>query len=219
MSFTHLHLHTLYSLLDGAIRMKDLIKTVKEKGMSSRGRDRPRQHVRRHRLLQEGQGRGHQAHPRAGGLRRRPQGPRGPHREGRQPPHPAGQERGGLRQPPLPLVHRVHATASTTTRASTSRCSRSTARASSRSPRASAARSPRACFRGDMDHARRAALEYKDIFEPGHFFLEIQSNGMPEQEKANDEPQAALARPRHPARRHRGRALHQARGRARRTSC
>jgi DNA polymerase-3 subunit alpha len=28
MSFTHLHLHTLYSLLDGAIRMKDLIKTV-----------------------------------------------------------------------------------------------------------------------------------------------------------------------------------------------
>ncbi len=35
MSFTHLHLHTLYSLLDGAIRMKDLIKNVKEKGMSS----------------------------------------------------------------------------------------------------------------------------------------------------------------------------------------
>ncbi|HYX92761.1 MAG TPA: PHP domain-containing protein, partial [Myxococcaceae bacterium] len=35
MSFTHLHLHTLYSLLDGAIRMKDLVKTVKEKGMSS----------------------------------------------------------------------------------------------------------------------------------------------------------------------------------------
>ncbi|MBM4379109.1 MAG: DNA polymerase III subunit alpha [Deltaproteobacteria bacterium] len=35
MSFTHLHLHTLYSLLDGAIRMKDLIKTVKEKGMGA----------------------------------------------------------------------------------------------------------------------------------------------------------------------------------------
>jgi DNA polymerase-3 subunit alpha len=42
-----------------------------------------------------------------------------------------------------------------------------------------------ACFRGDMDHARRAALEYKSIFEPDHFFLEIQSNGLPEQEKAN----------------------------------
>ena len=35
MSFTHLHLHTLYSLLDGAIRMKDLIKTVQAKGMSA----------------------------------------------------------------------------------------------------------------------------------------------------------------------------------------
>ena len=35
MSFTHLHLHTLYSLLDGAIRMKDLIKTVQAKGMKS----------------------------------------------------------------------------------------------------------------------------------------------------------------------------------------
>ena len=35
MSFTHLHLHTLYSLLDGAIRMKDLIKTVKEKNMGA----------------------------------------------------------------------------------------------------------------------------------------------------------------------------------------
>ncbi len=35
MSFTHLHLHTLYSLLDGAIRIKDLVNTVKEKGMSA----------------------------------------------------------------------------------------------------------------------------------------------------------------------------------------
>ncbi|HZA13786.1 MAG TPA: DNA polymerase III subunit alpha, partial [Myxococcaceae bacterium] len=42
-----------------------------------------------------------------------------------------------------------------------------------------------ACFRGDLDHARRAALEYQSIFEPGHFFLEIQSNGLPEQERAN----------------------------------
>ncbi len=33
--FAHLHLHTQYSLLDGAIRVKDLCKTVKERGMSS----------------------------------------------------------------------------------------------------------------------------------------------------------------------------------------
>ncbi len=33
--FTHLHLHTQYSLLDGAIRMDDLCEAVKEKGMNS----------------------------------------------------------------------------------------------------------------------------------------------------------------------------------------
>jgi DNA polymerase III subunit alpha len=33
--FVHLHLHTQYSLLDGANRLKDLLKHVKQKGMSS----------------------------------------------------------------------------------------------------------------------------------------------------------------------------------------
>src|SRR5260370_5819699 len=35
MSFPHLHLHALCSRVDGAIRIKDLVKTVREKGMSS----------------------------------------------------------------------------------------------------------------------------------------------------------------------------------------
>jgi len=35
MGFTHLHLHTEYSLLDGAIRIRDLAKRLKELGMSS----------------------------------------------------------------------------------------------------------------------------------------------------------------------------------------
>lgn len=35
MSFTHLHVHTEYSLLDGAARIKDLITRVKELGMDS----------------------------------------------------------------------------------------------------------------------------------------------------------------------------------------
>ena len=33
--FVHLHVHTEYSLLDGAIRIKDLIRKVKELGMES----------------------------------------------------------------------------------------------------------------------------------------------------------------------------------------
>ena len=34
-SFVHLHLHTQYSLLDGAIRLKDLIETAKEMGVKA----------------------------------------------------------------------------------------------------------------------------------------------------------------------------------------
>ena len=33
MSFVHLHCHSEYSLLDGAIRVEDLIKKAKEFGM------------------------------------------------------------------------------------------------------------------------------------------------------------------------------------------
>ena len=33
--FTHLHLHTRSSLLDGARRIKDLLKTVQARGMTS----------------------------------------------------------------------------------------------------------------------------------------------------------------------------------------
>ena len=35
MQFVHLHTHTMYSLLDGAARIKDLIKKVKDAGMTS----------------------------------------------------------------------------------------------------------------------------------------------------------------------------------------
>ena len=35
MSFTHLHLHTEYSLLDGACRINRLMDDLKQKGMSA----------------------------------------------------------------------------------------------------------------------------------------------------------------------------------------
>jgi DNA polymerase-3 subunit alpha len=38
---------------------------------------------------------------------------------------------------------------------------------------------------GDIDKAREAALKYKHILGPVNFYLEIQHNGMPEQEAAN----------------------------------
>jgi DNA polymerase-3 subunit alpha len=42
------------------------------------------------------------------------------------------------------------------------------------------------CVRGDLDHARSAVRDYKSIFEPDHFFLELQENGLAEQKIAND---------------------------------
>ncbi|MCB9569748.1 MAG: DNA polymerase III subunit alpha [Myxococcales bacterium] len=38
---------------------------------------------------------------------------------------------------------------------------------------------------GDMDAARQTVLEYKSIFEPGQYFLELQPNGMELQERLN----------------------------------
>ena len=35
MDFVHLHMHTEYSLLDGAARIKKLVKTCKEQGLSA----------------------------------------------------------------------------------------------------------------------------------------------------------------------------------------
>ena len=37
MPFTHLHVHTEFSLLDGASRIKELIETTKALGMDNHG--------------------------------------------------------------------------------------------------------------------------------------------------------------------------------------
>ena len=68
MSFVHLHVHTEYSLLDGACRIRELPKRVKEHGADGLCHHGPRRHVRRHRFLPGLQGRGHQAHHRLRGL-------------------------------------------------------------------------------------------------------------------------------------------------------
>ena len=54
MSFVHLHLHTQYSLLDGANKIAALIPRVKALGHAGGRHHRPRQHVRRGRVLQDG---------------------------------------------------------------------------------------------------------------------------------------------------------------------
>jgi DNA polymerase-3 subunit alpha len=184
MSFTHLHLHTLYSLLDGAIRMKDLVKTVKEKGMSAVA-------VTDH-----------------GNMFGALDFYRKAKEAGLKPilgteTYVAGAK--GRSDRTERISHHLILLAKNETGYANLRYLSSTGYLDGfyYHPRIDkevlkersegligltaclGGEVTSACFRGDMDHARRAALEFKDIFEPGHFFLEVQSNGLPEQERAN----------------------------------
>ncbi len=44
---------------------------------------------------------------------------------------------------------------------------------------------PSLILRGNRDRAKATALQYRDLFAPGHFFLEVQPNGMADQIKVN----------------------------------
>jgi DNA polymerase-3 subunit alpha len=184
MSFTHLHLHTLYSLLDGAIRMKDLISVVQQKGMTSVA------------VTDHGNMFGAiDFYKKAKEANLKPilgteayvAGPKG--RKDRT-------EK--VSNHLILLAKNEEGYANLRYLVSTAyldgfyyhpRMDKQTLKEHSKGLIGLTAclggEVTSACFRGDMDQARRAALEYKQIFEPGHFFLEIQSNGLPEQEKAN----------------------------------
>jgi DNA polymerase III subunit alpha len=184
MSFTHLHLHTLYSLLDGAIRMKDLIKTVQAKGMDSVA---VTDHGNMFATIDF-----YKKAKEAGikpiiGMEAYVAGPKG--RTDRT-------ERIGHHL--ILLAKNNEGYANLRVLSSRGfldgfyyhpRIDKQLLKAHSAGLFGLTAclggEVTSACFRGDMDQARRAALEYKDIFDPGHFFLEVQSNGMPEQERAN----------------------------------
>ncbi len=185
MSFTHLHLHTLYSLLDGAIRMKDLIKAVKEKGMGSVA------------VTDHGNMFGaidfYKKAKEAGikpilGTEAYVAGPKG-----------RADRTDKVSNHLILLAKNDEGYANLRYLVSTAfmdgfyyhpRIDKLALKEHSKGLVALTAclggEVTSACYRGDMDQARRAALEYKEIFDPGHFFLEIQSNGLPEQEKAND---------------------------------
>jgi DNA polymerase-3 subunit alpha len=184
MPFTHLHLHTLYSLLDGAIRMKDLIKTVKAKGMSAVA------------VTDHGNMFGaidfYKKAKDAGikpilGLEAYVAGTKGrTDRTEKVANHLillAKNEEGYANLRLLsskayldgfyyhPRIDKQLLAEHSGGLFGLTACLGGEVTS--------------ACYRGDMDAARSAAREYKDIFAPGHFFLEIQSNGLPEQEKAN----------------------------------
>ncbi len=184
MSFTHLHLHTLYSLLDGAIRMKDLIKTVQAKGMSAVA------------VTDHGNMFGaidfYRKAKDAGikpilGMEAYVAGDKGREDRNEKVAHHlillAENEEGyaNLRV----LASRAYLDGFYYHPRIDKQLLREHSAGLFGLTACLGGEVTAACFRGDMDHARRTAREYKEIFAPDHFFLEIQSNGLPEQELAN----------------------------------
>jgi len=182
--FTHLHLHTLYSLLDGAIRIKDLLATVKAKGMKSVA-------VTDHGNLYGAidfykQARAAGVKPILG-LEAYVAGEKG--RQDRS-------ERVGRHL--ILLAKNAEGWANLRYLSSMAftegfyydpRIDKQLLREHSKGlvglTACLAGEVPRLCRQGDMDGARRVAREYQGIFEPGSFFLEVQSNGMKEQLEVN----------------------------------
>ncbi|MBI5067909.1 MAG: DNA polymerase III subunit alpha [Deltaproteobacteria bacterium] len=182
--FVHLHLHTLYSLLDGAIRIKDLLATVQQKGMKTVA-------VTDHGNL-FGAIDFYQQARKAGvkpilGMEAYVAGEKG--RKDRS-------ERVGRHL--ILLARNAEGWANLRYLSSMAftegyyydpRIDKELLRDHARGliglTACMAGEVPRLCRKGDMDGARAAAREYKSIFEPGAFFLEVQSNGMAEQLEVN----------------------------------
>jgi DNA polymerase-3 subunit alpha len=182
--FVHLHLHTLYSLLDGAIRMKDLLSTVQAKGMKTVA-------VTDHGNLFGAVD--FYKHAKAAGVKpilgmeAYVAGPKG--RRDRT-------ERVGRHL--ILLAKDAEGWANLRYLSSMAfaegfyydpRIDKELLRERSKGLVGLTAclggEVPRLVHKGQMDAARDAVREYKSIFEPGSFFLEVQSNGMPEQVEVN----------------------------------
>jgi DNA polymerase-3 subunit alpha len=182
--FVHLHLHSLYSLLDGAIRIKDLLKTVQAKGMTSVA-------VTDHGNL-HGSVDFYKKAKEAGvkpilGMEAYVAGEKGrldrTERVGRHLVLLAKNEEGWANLRYLsskafidgfyydPRIDKPLLKERSKGLIGLTACL--------------AGEVPRLVRQGDMDGARRVVREYKEIFEPDSFFVEVQSNGMADQLAVN----------------------------------
>ena len=199
-SFTHLHTHTEFSMLDGAARVDDLVDAAVADGQPALGitdhgnmygvldfyaacRDAGHQPGHRHRGLH-----GRRVPPRAPGAPGQGRRHRRRRRGGREallPPDAAGRDHRGLpatssscRRPPT-------SRATTTSPGSTGSSSSATTTGSSPPPGAWAASCSRRCWPTTRSGPLKLAGRLQDIFGRDNLFVELQDHGLPEQRKTN----------------------------------
>ncbi len=198
-SFVHLHVHTEYSMLDGAARLDDLFAEAARLGMPALAMTDHGNLYGAYDFYKRGtaagvkpiigiegyyapQGRFERSpFDFGGGLRRGHGRGRRAHRQGPAGLHPhdaVGREQRGPAQP-LPALQPVEPRgllpqAPHGPRAAPDR----TARASSPPPAARPARSTAGCRPGNYDRALAAAADYRDILGPDNFFCELMDHGL-----------------------------------------
>ena len=182
--FAHLHLHTLYSLLDGAIRLKDLMAACQEKGMKSVAVTDHGNMFGTVNFYQEAKK--HGVKPIIG-FEAYVAGPKGRADRSERVGHHLvllAKNDIGYRN-----LRYLSSKAFTEGFYYDPRIDKQLLKDHSEGlfglTACLAGEVPRAVRRGDMDGARKSAQELKDIFEKDSLFLEIQSNNLPEQIKVN----------------------------------
>ncbi len=199
-SFTHLHTHTEFSMLDGAARVNDVVAGSGGRRSAGARHHRPRQHVRRPRFLCRVPGRGDQADHRHRGLHggrvaARAAGAAGPkvddtggegerRREALLPPDPAGGDHRGLPEPHEALLGRLPRGLLLQAPGRLG-AARTAPRGAHRHHRLPRRRGPPGAAGRRLSKAEALAARLQDIFGRDNLFVELQDHGLAEQRKTN----------------------------------
>jgi hypothetical protein len=189
-NFAHLHLHTDYSLLDGAIQIKPLAERVRELGMTACAMTDHGNMYGAVSFYKEMKA--HDIKPIIGCEVYLAPGSRFDKKDAQSGEKPynhmilLARDREGYHNL-VRLTSKAFKRVFIASRESTANCSRSSAAVSSASPPVSPACRRRTSRNGRLDAAEQSAHEFQDILGRGNYFLEIQDHELPDQRKINSD--------------------------------
>jgi DNA polymerase-3 subunit alpha len=183
--FAHLHLHTQYSFLDGAIKIKELMKRVKEKGMNAVAIT---DHGNLHGVIEFYEtARKNDVKPIIGcELYLNPDGSytnKDPNSERNHILLIAKNEEGYRNL--IYLVSKAHLEGFYYVPRIDKKLLKEHSKGLIGASACLAGELNRLISKGQVEEAEKRALEYREIFEPDSFFIEIMRTGLPEQERNN----------------------------------